>query len=262
MGIFKRLPPEVLLQILENLEDFATLDDLLSASPAINQVFESYAARITDAMLLNCTTTKFEDHRTAHAIAAIKSSGYDCPSLRRFIESVPRIPSIGHLERNYGLSWKSIRELIRGAACVQKVASTCLEMFLDRLKAIQITTISPGLLFRRKKLRPFGGTPLKTIEAGSPSWLELFCVHGAVWWLYLRNELSKASKLLYDWDWGVAEREAITNDFASLWDVDVSSEEFLGVEELMCECLCLPNTCMFASCLPYISCSGPISSGT
>lgn len=52
-GPFKRLPTEIIVDILLILDGLASLDCLLHASPVVNRIFDEFAVRVREAILYN-----------------------------------------------------------------------------------------------------------------------------------------------------------------------------------------------------------------
>lgn len=237
-----QLPSELLLKILPQLPDLASLDSVIRASPTCYRVFDSYAVEITEAVL-NCggvrkgkyTTTGYTCGHTrvlVCVIARVRSSTLPIHSLRELEVRVvkealhyrSRIrPSLAgfapeHLREDTEPA--VIRSILATARRLTWCALDCIEFYLARFRALR-PDVLPGKEFDSytKRRTPQGVKFEGRRDIGPPSWLEEQRAARAFWRLQLLVDLQYAAKSLRLHKWPAPDIEALRNE---------SPEDFYG----------------------------------
>ncbi|KAK2762135.1 hypothetical protein FQN54_001142 [Arachnomyces sp. PD_36] len=227
MDPFERLPVELIREIIQDIPDFVSLENLLSASPRVNSVYEIEPRKFVEGLILSNSIASVPDIQLIFRnIALINSPSFHCISLDDYTHQTSRdIPAL--LPEDLGNT--EISQVIHIAARVQRLACACL--LTMRRNFVAAIEASPDISVP---------APTRVQRASEPfSWIEEYRVYWSIWHLHLYSELRKAAggkhEFLHDsekapggrWNWSA---ESIGElDAYPLWN---KIHEFL-VEQLL-----------------------------
>ena len=177
MGLFERLPAELISLIIQNTADFATVDNLLSVSRQARAVFRANSrAIIQDLILSNSITSQPEIKKLVTGIAIIHHPSICCTSHYEYMQLANGEGTLEYAlllcQRNADLA----RCILRIAAQIQRLACIC----LSTLRQTFVTAV--------------GTSPSRAQRASEPfSYIEEYRAYWALWHLRCYSDLRKAA---------------------------------------------------------------------
>ncbi|RAL10482.1 uncharacterized protein BO97DRAFT_416011 [Aspergillus homomorphus CBS 101889] len=200
MDPFSTLPYELLSSISEEAADWAGLDSLIQVSPRIAALFTPEegldqahpdAINLVENILRTNPVMSYQLHQFFRICADLRrpsfSSGCNL-TLAEFMAQdylSPLSPT--------SITGTILRDMVRVAANIQRLACACLTTFLARVRAVQPRSYGRDTAGKLK-----GGEPYPQREAGPPSWVEEYRVYRALWHLQLYSDVWNVS-LQLDW---------------------------------------------------------------
>jgi hypothetical protein len=222
MDPFRKLPTEIILQILKSCCDFTSLDGLLQMSPVVNDVFTYFYAEITEAVLVTCPMTGNGIEEDFKLLVAIYSTTTFTPStILDFLQRTPGDPFPPALEASQSFrsldSNAAVRQTVSTAAKIHRLACACLDTFIHRIKITTPSraTVSDGKLYswlwNREPDPP--AEPFQSKGTHHPRWVEQYRVHRVLWAIQIYSELCAAAEKRWSWS---------QDDIDRLFDKDVT----------------------------------------
>ncbi|RAH48670.1 uncharacterized protein BO95DRAFT_440160 [Aspergillus brunneoviolaceus CBS 621.78] len=219
MDPFSTLPHELLSSISEDAADWVGLDSLIRVSPRIAALFtpeggsdqaHSDAIYLVENILRTNPMMSHQLHRFFRMCADLRSlpftSGCNL-TLAEFMAqdySSPLSPT--------SVTGTVLRDMVRVAANIQRLACACLTTFLARTRAVQPIGYGRDAAGRLK-----GEEPYPPQEAGPPSWAEEYRVYRALWHLQLYSDVWKVVPQI---GWSLSELHL----YLRVSDFDIPSE--------------------------------------
>lgn len=208
MDPFRKLPNEIIVQILKSCCDFTSLNSLLEMSPVVNNVFNYFYADITEAVLKSCPMTQHGIEENFQFLIAIYSTTAFTPStILNFLQRKRGDPFPPTLEafRSFRAlnSVAALRQAVSTAARIHRVACACLDTFIDRIKTTtpsHATVSDEELLdWLRGKAPDPSGEPFQSKGTHNPHWVEQYRVHRVLWAIQIYTELCAAAGTRWSW---------------------------------------------------------------
>ncbi|GFF43065.1 hypothetical protein IFM58399_06820 [Aspergillus lentulus] len=223
MDPFRKLPTEIILQILKSCCDFTSLDGLLQMSPVVNDVFTYFYAEITEAVLVSCPMTGNGIEKDFKLLVAIYSTTTFTPStILDFLQRTPGDPFPPALQAFQSFrpldSDAALRRVVSTAANIHRLACACLDTFIHRIKTTTPSraTVSDGQLYSwlwNKEPDP-PAEPFQLKGTHHPRWVEQYRVHRVLWAVQIYSELCAAAEKRWSWS---------QDDIDRLFDKDVTT---------------------------------------
>ncbi|KAE8332271.1 hypothetical protein BDV39DRAFT_200419 [Aspergillus sergii] len=202
---FQKLPAEIILQILESCWDFTSLDGLLQISSKANEVFDTYYPKITEAVLASCSMTSGFNGHKFRLVVAIQAAAIGPRTLRKCLEDKHWEPMPPVME---SIFWSlecstPIRQAIKAAAKVHRLACICYDSFIENIKKtkparpnVSENEMHDWLCFNTpvRLTMPF---PPEAIHP--PSFVEQFWLHRALWAFELYSYSYRAATTRWAW---------------------------------------------------------------
>ncbi|RAH83202.1 hypothetical protein BO86DRAFT_408734 [Aspergillus japonicus CBS 114.51] len=204
MDPLSALPHELLSSISEEAADWVGLDSLIRVSPRIAALFileggsdqaHPDAIYLVENILRTNSMMSHRLHRFFRMCADLRSPTFSSGcnlTLAEFMAqdySSPLSPT--------SVTGTVLRDMVRVAANIQRLACACLTTFLARTRAVQPIGYGRDAAGKLK-----GGEPYPAQEAGPPSWAEEYRVYRALWHLQLYSDVWNVSHQL---DWPISE---------------------------------------------------------
>ncbi|PYI34205.1 hypothetical protein BP00DRAFT_423196 [Aspergillus indologenus CBS 114.80] len=204
MDPFSAIPHELLSSISEEAADWVGLDSLIRVSPRIAALFipeggsdqaHPDAIYLVENILRTNSMVSHRLHRFFRMCADLRSPTFSSGcnlTLAEFMAqeySSPLSPT--------SVTGTALRDMVRVAANIQRLACACLTTFLARTRAVQPIGYGKDAAGKLK-----GGEPYPAREAGPPSWVEEYRIYRALWHLQLHSDVWNVSPQL---DWSISE---------------------------------------------------------
>ncbi|KAE8162347.1 hypothetical protein BDV40DRAFT_300536 [Aspergillus tamarii] len=202
---FQKLPAEIIIQILESCWDFTSLDGLLQISSKANEVFDTYYPSITEAVLASCSMTLGFNGHKFRLIVAIQAAAIGPRTLQKFLRDKEWDPMPPVMESVF---WSlecsdPIRQAIKSAAKVHRLACVCYDSFIEKIKKtkparpnVNEDEMHDWLCFNA----PVRATmPFPPDAIHHPSFVEQFWLHRALWAFELYSYIYRAATTRWNW---------------------------------------------------------------
>lgn len=196
MDIFQRLPEEIILLILHQL-DFLGLHALISLSPRARLVIDLSLFDLTDYLLSRCSTTSVDNYRWFYCTVLIHmpppSSYKTLDDFRLHRDNITSLKSLCSPQNEASLRC-SIYVAIETAARIQRLACACLWKLQHKLHeatraALHFRSIAQDSPNWDNDL----ATDWEQTALSPPSWIEDFRVHRSLWCLQVFIDLRRAA---------------------------------------------------------------------
>jgi hypothetical protein len=223
------LAPEIILAIIAQLADLATLNNFLRASPHASRVFSQNALDAIESII----SSPHLDSRAAELIRVIVlvrasalpfatldsfRSNYALPSLRR---QGARPETAFHAGRDSlrqrPLPPGVLRSVVGTAHRLHVLTRSCLAHFLSRANAARPLhrLTGKGYSYRSRGAGPpwqreIPGTPVDVRDAGPPSWVEEQRVVLGFWRVQLACDIQRAAARCNTLGWPLEDVETVT----------------------------------------------------
>ncbi|PYH82476.1 hypothetical protein BO82DRAFT_431697 [Aspergillus uvarum CBS 121591] len=191
MDPFSTLPHELLSSISEEAADWVGLDSLIRVSPRIAALFipergsdqaHPDAIYLVENILRTNSMMSHRLHRFFRMCADLRSPTFSSGcnlTLAEFMAQDYSSPL-----SSTSVTGTVLRDMVRVAANIQRLACACLTTFLARIRAVQPIGYGRDAAGKLK-----GGEPYPAQEAGPPSWAEEYRVYRALWHLQLYSDV-------------------------------------------------------------------------
>ncbi|KAB8256688.1 hypothetical protein BDV32DRAFT_153083 [Aspergillus pseudonomiae] len=182
MGTFEKLPPEIIVRIIQYAADFVGTESLLVVSPWVHAVFEAQPHRITEDLIVS------------NPVNAM-------PEIQNLLRNIALVPTVhrASLDHYMGvmcestssvlppqMSFAELFRIVQIAAQVQRLACVCLSTMRQNFISAVGTTATgslSGAVRAQKASEPF-------------SWVEEYRVYWALWHLVYYSILCEAAREL------------------------------------------------------------------
>lgn len=181
---FNLLPTDILLLIMEEISDFVSLDNLLAISPHAASIFLRWAIPITQRTLLTCLITS--QLGNFQEVMVIRSGSARYANLGEFqasfwAEDARTVDLVQYFAgRDPSEVAVALRDMVRVAAHIQRIACTCLSKTM-------------GNLYAAVNSNPVFPPSRELVGTVKPSWVEEYRVYRAVWHMQVYSDLERAS---------------------------------------------------------------------
>ncbi|KNG88868.1 hypothetical protein ANOM_003713 [Aspergillus nomiae NRRL 13137] len=182
MGAFEKLPPEIIVRIIQYAADFVGTESLLVVSPWVHAVFEAQPHRITEDLIVSNPMTTMPEIRNLIRNTALVPTIH-CSSLDNYL-GVMCVSAPSVLPRQ--MSFAELHRIVQIAAQVQRLACVCLStMQQNFISAVGASPAGPlsGAIRAQKASEPF-------------SWIEEYRVYWALWHLAYYSILCEVAEAL------------------------------------------------------------------
>ncbi len=212
-SVFESLPTEILLNIVCNITDLASLDSLIRASPRVNSAFDRFAVEITNAVL-SSGYTHDDTKALILEITDIRSSRFRIGDLREFklFMSQPLLVVSGREESQASPTLprdtdpKIIRTVLATARRLTGMTLDCLEFYLRSLTSTRPqmlvdttfkfwshTHTVDGNIYVPAFKEKHTGRPVPVRDIDPFTWEEMQRVYRAFWRLQLIYDVKLAA---------------------------------------------------------------------
>ncbi|PWY73847.1 hypothetical protein BO94DRAFT_578233 [Aspergillus sclerotioniger CBS 115572] len=236
MDYFSALPLELNVLILENVDDWVSLEHLIQTCPTVAALFEpghddpNTAANPMALDIVKCVLAN--DPIMSHKLDRLF---WLCANLRHsptYIknDTIARFVSNDNEDRTESyectMTRTELREMIRVAANIRRLACACLTSFVRCLQDNQPRCSSRDMRIETQPTRHH----LLLLHADPPSWIEEYRVYRALWRLQLHTDLIGAGV------WPPDDSGHLMDQFMSAWSC---SKEVTAGREMrsVSECL-------------------------
>lgn len=185
MDPFQQLPTEILYLIIPQIRDFVGLDSLLQLSPRVRAIFSKDPVAIAEDALLSCSITSDKILELFQEDALIRSPSSHFPNLQAYAAHASSLNKadfrLHYAGRPSSELYFVMRDMVRVAAHIQRLACACLSDMLHKLHLA--AHANPAL-----------PKSAQTAAIRKPSWVEEYRIYRAIWHLHLVADLHKASR--------------------------------------------------------------------
>ncbi|KAL3457820.1 hypothetical protein BJX64DRAFT_280325 [Aspergillus heterothallicus] len=228
MNIFEKLPHELIVMVIQQIDDFVGLESLLACSPWVNAVFRDRPRRrLLDVISINPMTQTPDIIELFRNIILIR-----CTYCRSFEEYRLRCRDTTNILLQY-MTLSEIFEAIHVAAQIQRLACLCL--------SIMQQNFTNALRHTPRMHSPFcsSAPDCSRIPGASepPIWIEEYRVYWSLWHLQHYSDLQMAAHGRWHWS-GESKRtlEAYNtwaHTFSTRPNVSYLAEQILSITSVL-----------------------------